>query len=103
MKKAFRWSGLGLGCAYLVFVSLFALDAGSFPGLLIHLIPSFLIAGVLYIGFRNTLYGGILAGLLSIYFTLHFNSYTNTSVFMIISGPLIAVSLLLIVSSVLKK
>jgi hypothetical protein len=107
MKNKFhyvlRWGGLGTGAVYTVFISLFALDAGSVAGTLIHLTPSFLIAVVVVIGYSNALLGGILAGIAGAAFTMFFHTYKNLEPFLLISMPLFAVSALFVLSAMLEN
>lgn len=74
--KVFLWLPRVLAIAFLLFISLFALDTLSDPqwllALLIHLIPSYVIGALILLSWKNTRLGGatfIAAGILFLFFT----------------------------------
>jgi hypothetical protein len=97
-RKYFQIAALVFGTSYAVFLSLFAIDAGSIIGTLIHVLPSFAVIGVLVMGIRNSLVGSILAVLLSAIFTLFFETYRHQAPFLSISMPLLIISFLFLLS-----
>lgn len=99
------WLPAGLGILYILFISMFALDAFSgdgsitekIGGFLIHLIPSFVLLFVLGVSWKKPTAGGVLFILLSIIFTLYFGTYESLLNFLIISFPLAVIGLLFII------
>lgn len=85
-----------LSIIYVIFLSIFAFDeiGNSFIGFLIHLIPSFLILITILITKRYQLIGGIMFGLLALATIIFFKTYQDIIVFILVSLPLLIVSLL---------
>ncbi|KQC15025.1 MAG: hypothetical protein APR63_04480 [Desulfuromonas sp. SDB] len=102
----FKWIPRILAILYICFISLFALDAFSgeesfleqIAGFIIHLIPSLVLILVLLIAWKKERMGGLLFILLSLAFTLFFNTYRNWVAFLFISVPVLAVGVLFTVS-----
>jgi hypothetical protein len=100
-----------LAILFILFISLFALD--SFPGeasflqelvgFLIHLIPSFVMIGLLAISWNRPLVGGWLFGLLAVLFTVRLNNYRSLFQFAVLSLPLIIISVLFFVCGLKKR
>lgn len=108
MKNNFlKWLPRVLAIAYILFISIFAFDVFSpeysifdmIIGFLIHLIPSFILIIVTIIAWKKEFLGGILFILLSILFTIFFNTYKEIISFILISLILFIIGLLFILFS----
>jgi len=84
---------------YIAMISIFALDAESFLGFLIHLIPSILLVGIAAIAWRSDKAGGILFIVLAFIFTAFFNTYNNWGAFVFVSLPLFAIGILFLINT----
>jgi hypothetical protein len=91
-------------------MSMFALDVFveySFPevfvALFMHLIPSFVLTGLLCLAWKKELYGGIAFIVLSLVFTIFFNTYREIISFLLISLPVLIVGILFLVNWHLEK
>jgi hypothetical protein len=76
--------------AYSIFIGLLALDTKLSTGLIIHLIPSLIVLGTLIFTWKKQKLAGIsfiIEGIITIFF---YNTYLDTSNFILISLPLIA-------------
>jgi hypothetical protein len=90
------WFPRVLCILYIVFISLFALDAfyGSnslgyeFLAFLKHMIPSFMLIILLILSWKKELLGGILFLIAGVIFTLGYSTFQVTPVFFCISCPL---------------
>jgi hypothetical protein len=100
-----RWAPRFLGLLFAVFISLFALDAlgAGEPlwqqvfGFLIHLIPTLLVVGVVIVGWRWPLMGGVLClGLGLLYVALAWKS-VSWAAYAAIVGPIWLTGLLFFV------
>ena len=107
--KTLTWLPRILVMVYILFISMFALDSFadglswlSLLGFLIHLIPSFVLVGILILSWKYKLAGGITFIVLSIIFTIFFNTYKDIIVFLLISLPLLVIGTLFIVDSKVK-
>jgi hypothetical protein len=64
LANVIRWAARILAIAFIIFVSVFALDAFSqsnwFVALLIHLIPSYFLIALTVVAWKNELLGGLL-------------------------------------------
>ncbi|WP_427910001.1 DUF7670 domain-containing protein [Pelotomaculum propionicicum] len=83
-----------------------ARDGGFYEklaGFFIHLVPSFILVIGLAIAWKRPFAGGCVLILLSLLFTLQFNTYRLVSYFLIISVPLFVAGVLFIVFHVLAK
>ncbi|MBU0471680.1 MAG: hypothetical protein KKF89_02760 [Nanoarchaeota archaeon] len=88
-KNIFNRIGRILLIIIILFFTLFSLDAGSFLGWIIHMIPSFLLIIILLISWKWNFVGGIiliLVGLLTIFF---FDTYKSIISLLIITIPMI--------------
>lgn len=107
----FKWIPRILGILYICFISLFALDAFSgevrflekIVGFIIHLIPSLVLILVLLIAWKNERMGGFLFVVLSLAFTLFFNTYRNWIAFLFISSPVLVIGILFVISAIAKS
>ena len=96
LVKFFYWLPRILAICFTVFISLFALDVlgqpGWFLGLLIHLVPTYILIAATVLAWKNEMIGGILfllVGVLMMFFT-RFES-------MIVSLPIIVIGALFLV------
>jgi hypothetical protein len=102
--KKHLWLPAGLGIVYILFISLFALDAfegdasllEKIGGFIIHLRPSFISLAALAVSWKKPAAGGVLFVLLSVAFTLYFRTYRSLPSFLAISIPLAVIGLLFI-------
>lgn len=99
------WAPRIFGIMFVFFISLFALDVfGEFSGfdiviaLFMHLIPSFVLTGILIVSWRHERLGGILYLILAIVFTLFFKTYEDVIVFLLITGPVLLVGILFLIN-----
>lgn len=102
LVKFFYWLPRILAICFTVFISLFALDVlgqpGWFLGLLIHLVPAYILIAVTVLAWKNEMLGGILFllfGVLMMFFT-HFQS-------MIIFLPIMVIGALFLSRKSLSK
>ena len=106
MKNVLLWLPRLLVIAYILFLSIFAFDAFSADstvlenilGLIMHLVPSFILMLVLFVAWKNEKLGAVLFAILGVIFTIFFNSYRELVTFAIISLPLFAISSALLLS-----
>lgn len=98
------WSPRILAILFIFFLAIFALDV-FIPGktivyylvaLFIHLIPNFLLAGVLILSWRYEKIGGILFILIALFFTLTFRTYEFFENFLLLSFPALLIGILFI-------
>jgi hypothetical protein len=90
--------------AFIVFLSLFALDVFGgdksliyqIGGFLIHIIPSFILVIGLIISWKHPVLGGCLFIIAGIIFTLYFGTYKNLEVFLVISLPVLLEGLIFV-------
>lgn len=107
MIKPPRWLPRVLTIAYILFLSLFALDAlsGNVPiaakivGFLIHLLPSFLLTAALALAWEKPLSGGVCLLALALLFTLFWDTYRQWQSFLLLSLPPLTAGLLFIASA----
>jgi uncharacterized membrane protein HdeD (DUF308 family) len=98
-QELLYWTPRALCITYAVFISIFALDVFkegqgfwiTFLGLLMHLIPTFLILIVLAVSWRREWIGGILFIVLGVlYVVTSWNKpFGHLSTFLLIAGPLV--------------
>lgn len=101
------WTPRVLAIAFVLFISLFSLDAfsGSAPlsekllGFAIHLIPSFAFAGLTYVAWKRPKIGGIVFLLLSFFTVLAFDTYEQWQSLLTITGVPLLTGILFLVSS----
>lgn len=86
------WLPRIIAIAYVLFLSLFALDTPVFSlGFLMHLLPSFLLAGTLAIAWRWARVGGTLFLGWFLVFFLFFHTWREPMTFVFISLPLLII------------
>lgn len=96
------WVPRVLCILYCVFLSLFAMDVFSsgagFPeqmlGLLIHLVPVFVVAGVLALAWRRELVGAVLFTAMAVSYPVAVRGDVHWTGFLAVSGPLLAIAAL---------
>lgn len=101
-KKYLYWTPRVLAILYILFISLFALDvfgggygfAELLIALFMHLIPTFILIIILLIAWKWEKVGGVIFIILSIGFTLFFNTYRHPMTLLTISGPVFLIGLL---------
>jgi len=101
-KKILYWLPRVLALAFTAFLSVFALDVFESGknflevtvALLIHLIPSFILIIATIIAWKKEWLGGIIFILISILFTLFFNTYQSIITLLLISGPVLLIGIL---------
>ena len=112
--KAYRflWIPKILALVFIVFLSLFALDIflieATFSqillGLLVHLIPSFILIIALTISWKKPIIGGIIFIVLGGAFSIFFGIYPiKLSKFLIIPFPLILIGILFVVFGIYAR
>jgi len=90
-KSVLAWIPRTLIILYILFISIFSLDAESVAGFFIHLIPSFILVAILVITWKDFKLAGILFVLAGIGTVIFFKTYQDLFVFLIISLiPIIA-------------
>ncbi len=110
-KKALYWAPRIICILAILFVSLFALDAfdSSFSiwqqigGFLIHLVPSFILLGLLILAWKYEYIGGIILVLIGLVFSVvvfRMNYKMNHSLWMSI-GVISAITLPFVISGIL--
>lgn len=105
------WTPRTLAIVFICFIALFALDV-FVPGktigyylvtLFMHLIPNFILAGILIVAWRHERIGGLLFILLAVIFTLFFRSYTMPMSFLLVSVPVFLIGGLFLLHNYLVK
>jgi len=105
------WIPRVLAIIFIVFLSLFALDAFSgdasfikkLGGFLMHLIPTFILVLTLLISRKKPLLGGSIFILLSIAFSFFFKTYRSVPTFLAITFPVALVGILFIAFDLAAK
>lgn len=107
--KILYWIPRVLGIVYILFISIFAADVFSeFKGfelvlaLFMHLIPSFVLIGLLIWAWKKPFAGGIAWVVLSLIFTIFFKTYQDVIVFLLISVPVLLAGIFFIIGSKAK-
>ena len=95
MKKFINdWGFNILAWVYTFFISIFAFDVKIFSlGFLIHQIPFFILVLINILSIKYPKIGGILYLILFTIFTIFFQTYSEISVFLLISLPLLILGL----------
>lgn len=91
--KNYLWIPRVLSIAFILFISIFALDSFGTEGplyqeifaFLIHLIPSFILIIILYFFWKKPLYCGLSFIIIAVLFTVFFNAYRNLFSLILIS------------------
>ena len=110
-KKVLFWLPRILAIIFILFISLFSLDSFSTSdpfwkeliGFLIHLVPIYLLIGLLILSWKYKRIGGILYVVLAIIFTIFFDTYEHIFSFLFISLPVLIIGLLFIYSYYCKR
>lgn len=96
MRKYLYWLPRVLAIAFILFLSIFALDVFGEPywfiGLVIHLIPSFVLAIITSIAWKNDQIGAVLFIVASVGMFLFFGSF-------ILASPLLIVGILFLANN----
>ena len=93
-KNNFIWIPRILGIAYILFISLFALDTEFGVGFLIHLIPTAIFLAILIATWKFPKIAGVLFGIAGIVTIIAFNTYRELITFLLISIIPIAIGIL---------
>lgn len=109
MEKTLFWIPRVLAILFISFISLFALDAFApdyslgeqIIGFLIHLVPTYILALVLIISWKNEILGGLLFILLAIIMFVYFHNPLWVN--LILTFPPFLVGVLFITHDYLKK
>lgn len=109
-NKLIYWIPRWIGILYILFLSLFTLDAftagagfwNNILAFLIHMLPSIFVLVALILAWRWPLAGGFLFLILTIIFLLFFEHYRQIKIALIFEGPLLLTSILFFVDG-LKK
>ncbi len=109
-NKYLFWIPRILTIIFILFISMFALDSFiefQFPESLVaffmHMIPSFILTGLLWLSWKKELYGGIAFVILSLLFTIFFKTYQDIITFLLISFPVLIVGILFLFNWYLEK
>lgn len=105
------WIPRVLAMIFIVFLSLFALDAfsGDAPfikklgGFFVQLIPSFILVLTWLISWKRPLMGGSIFILLSIAFAFFFRTYRSVPTFLLTTFPVALVGILFIIFDLVAK
>ena len=92
-NKILHWTPRILAILYTAFISMFAFDSTGW-GLVIHLIPTYILVALILISWKRDLFGAISFGIFAIATVLFFNTYREIIGFLIISLPLFVISVL---------
>ena len=95
VHKALEWSPRVLGILTAVFLGLFALDAGSPTGFLVHLLPTLILLGVVALAWRRPWLGALAFALLAVLYAV---STRRIDWFLAIGGPMLIVGALYLAS-----
>ena len=95
--KALFWLPRILAFLFAIFLGLFSLDTPFGIGLLMHLLPSFIIITVTLALWKFDLPAGIVFIGLGIVATLFFNTFYHPLTFLMISGPFFLIGILYVV------
>ncbi len=104
-NKLIYWIPRWIGILYILFLSLFTLDAftagagfwNNILAFLIHMLPSIFVLIVLILAWRWPLAGGFLFFGLSVLFLLFFRHYRFLNIALIFEGPLLLTAILFFV------
>jgi glucose-6-phosphate-specific signal transduction histidine kinase len=112
-RRALAWAPRALCIAFILFISLFALDvfgrgAGfwrTLVDLCLHLIPSFVLAAMLILAWRWEWIGALMSASLGVLFLWWNSNYRhNASVdVLIIAGPLFALAVLYLLNWLMRR
>jgi len=94
--RTLYWTPRILAIIFIIFMSMFAFDTGSFLGTLIHLIPSFALIVITAMAWKQPFHGGIVFLVLAGVFTVFFKLYKDPISFLIIGLPVVITGILFI-------
>lgn len=118
--RIIHWSPRILGILAIVFISLFALDSFNpnltiwqqMTGFLIHLIPSFILLGLLIIAWKWEYVGGIIFTIIGLAlspfvfiknYEMNHSIWTSAFIVLTITFPFVVVGVLFVVNHFLRK
>lgn len=89
----------------ILFLAIFALDVfvpdqpvlSILIGLLIHLVPNFIMLAALILAWKKERLGGVILLCLGLFFTIFFHTYREFYSFMLVSLPLFAIGFLFLI------
>ena len=87
-----RWIPRLLTLIFILFLSILALDVENILGWIIHMIPSFVLIGILIFAWKKPLIGSIAFLIIGVIFTIFFKTYREILLFSIISLPLFIIA-----------
>lgn len=107
-NKLIYWIPRWIGILYILFLSLFTLDAftagagfwNNLLAFLIHMLPSLFVLLVLILAWRWPLPGGFLFLGLSLFFLFFFKHYRYINIALIFEGPLLLTSILFLIGGI---
>ena len=110
-NKTLYWLPRILAILYILFISMFALDAfgegyniiKAAVAFLIHLIPSFILLAVLWVAWSREKLGGILFMIIGISYILLAWGKADPLAYAIMTGPLFLIGLMFIFNGFLKN
>jgi hypothetical protein len=110
-KRALFWAPRVLGILLAIFLSMFALDVfgqgygfwGTILALLIHLVPIYVLVIVLVIAWRWEWVGAVLFIAFAIFYVVWFRGRFPFTTYLVISGPLVLVGALFLVSWIYRR
>ena len=110
-NSKFIWIPRVLTIFFILFISIFALDVfegdasviEKIGGLLIHLIPSFVLVAVLIVFWKRPLVSGILFILAGILFTIRYRTYNDIFTFIAFTVMIAICGILYIISHAIMK
>jgi hypothetical protein len=109
LKQLLFWSPRVLSIAFVVFISLFALDAFSeghgfwltMPAVIIHLIPTVIVTVAIVISWRREWIGGVVFIAIGLFYL--FTNLRHVSWILTISGPLLLIGILFFINWLFRK
>ena len=103
-KKVLPWVPKIIAILYIIFITLFAFDESviSLPWF-VHLMPTIILALIVIFTWKKPLTASIIFLVLGFGFTLIFRTYNNLLTFLLISLPLILISILFLLERLFTK
>ena len=101
--RSLYWAPRILCLGFAGFVSIFALDAGTFSALLLHLLPTLLVLFLLALAWRRELIGAVAFPLLGILYILWAWGRFPFGVYLAVAGPMFLVGGLFLANWVVKR
>ena len=106
MNKILKWTPRVLVMLYIAFISLFSLDVfgegyvwyEAIVGWFMHMIPSFVLIGLLIWAWHKPKWGGIAFLVLAVAFTVFFNTYREIITFLLLTVPLVLIGVLFLLN-----